>query len=279
MGTRGTLPMLVASAALLACAGSAATLGGPGLSAIQITAAAAPARALRLPVEPPPGASPSSHTVTPNGQIGSSYLHVRVWTYRVPLRSSSVIAYYTGKLTGLGYTTAGEGVGGDRSGITSYTETYTRGQDTVFLTVLPAVRGVTRYSVAIDRIELPARPTASLVPQGVNALQIEVRHGAGGRWQRQTIRSRAEIASIRKIVNSLSVYDPGGRIGCANFAGTAIFRFTAGLHTYTYTEDAGCLLVAAPGWIKLSDTNRWALWHAAERAVGTPETATPGAHR
>ncbi len=270
--------MLLASAAVLACAGSAAALGGPGLSAVQLAAAAAPAQALRLPVAPPPGASPSHPAVAPDGQIGSSYLHVRVWTYRVPLRSSSVIAYYSAKLSALGYTTAGEGYGGDRTGITSYDETYARGQDTVFLTVLPAVRGVTRYSVALDRVELPARPAASLVPQDVSALQIEVRYGAGGRRQRRAIGSAAEIASVRKIVNSLRVYDPDGRIGCANFEGTAIFRFTAELHTYTFTEDAGCLLVTGPGGIKLSDTNGWALWHAAERAVGMPETATHGAH-
>ncbi len=270
--------MLLVSAALLACAGSAAALCGPGLSSMQIAVPAASAMALRLPVAPPPGASPSSPTVVPAGQIGSSYLHVRVWTYRVPVRSSSVIAYYTAKLTALGYRTAGEGYSGDRAGITSYDETYARGQDTVFLTVLSAVRGVSRYSVALDRIELPARPAMSLVPQGVSVLRISVQYGAGGRWLRRTITAAVKIAPILKIVNSLEVYDPGARVGCLAVERTAILRFTVGLRTYTFTENASCLSVAAPGGIYLSDTNRYALWDAAEKAVGMPETANLGGH-
>lgn len=271
----GTLPVLLASAALLACAGSAATVGGHGPSGIQLAAAAAPA--LRLPVAPPPEALSSHHPVPPDGQIGSSYLHVRVWTYRVPLPSSSVIAYYTVNLKGLGYTTAGEGYSGDQTGITSYDESYSLGQNTVFLTVLPSVRGVTRYSVALDRVELPARPAASLVPQGVSVLQVAVRYGAR-RWIRRTITAAAEIAPIVKIVNTLQVYDPGGRLGCLPVERTAVLRFAVGRRTYTFRENASCLSVAAPGEIMLSDTNRYSLWDAAEKAVGMPGTAIPGGH-
>lgn len=277
MHKRAAWPTLVAFALVLVCSGTAVAPGAPGALAIRFGAAARPARALKLPVPPPPGASASRPAVTPAGRIGSGYLHVRVWTYRVPMVSSSVFAYYSPKLAALGYRTAGEGYSGGPMGTTSYQETYARGQDTLFLTVLPDRDGVTRYSVALDRVELPGRPAASLVPRGVRILQVAVRYGQG-RWRRRTIRSAAEIAPILKIVDSLGVYDPGGRLGCLGVQRTAILSFSVEFHTYTFSEQASCLLVAAPGGIDLSDTNRMALWQAAERVVRVRETARPAAH-
>ena len=263
-------PPLLACLAVVLCAGSAAS-GQVGASVAAPGVAAAPATPLRPPVPPPGGASPARRGVLPSGQIGSSYLHVRVWTYRAALPSAAVIAYYTRALQALGYATAGEGYSGDRQGITSYDEMYARGADTVFLTVLPDVRGVSRYSVALDRIELPARPASSLVPHGVSVLEIAVQVGTTPRWRRRTITAPVQIASIRRIVNGLAVFDPGGRMGCLAMQRTAILRFIAAVRSYTFTENASCLSVAAPGGATLSDTDRYALWRAAERAVGMRE--------
>ncbi len=269
MTMRGSLSVVLASAALMALAAWAGGFEGPGTATVQ--RALAPTRALQLPMAPPPAAVPSVPAVEPDERVGSSYLHVRVWTYRDPMGNASVFAYYTAKFAALGYVTSGIGCGGDRTGTTSCDESYARGRDTAVLTVLPAVRGVSRYSLALDRIELPPRPASSLLPADVTVLQVAVRYGANGIWHRRIIRSPKGIARMRQIVNSLDVFDPGGHIGCVAVERTAILLFAAGLRPYEYTEDAGCLSVTAPGGLVLADTATLALWFAAEKDVGMAE--------
>ncbi len=212
-----------------------------------------------LAIGPPSGAFASQVAVPPFETVSSPYLHTTLATYVVALRPQEVYAYYLPRLERLGYRKQGQGTSGDRSGITSWDWSFSRGQDmsdTVLLTVEPdGTKSV--YSIARELIEAPARPKASIVPAKLEEVTVRARQSVSQPWVTRTLRTPEAWHGILAAANALPM-DTRGAHGCAaDFGAAATVRFVAKSGAWTFTVDPACDSVLGPGGTHLMDTGLW----------------------
>ncbi|MDA8346486.1 MAG: hypothetical protein M0Z66_13535 [Thermaerobacter sp.] len=218
-----------------------------------------------IPVPPPPGAQRTPTSLAPQETLGSFYLHMQVHTYRTARTPDEVYAYYAPRLKALGYTSAGSGeTCSPKQGCRPFWS-FQHGQNAlIVLSTGVQGGGRLRYSIAMERIIVPPRSTASLVPWDVGWVEVVVQIGDGAD-RIVTITDAGEIARLRWIANSLPLLSSVGHGGCGS--GRANLRFATGQGDFDFSEVPRCG-VSGPAQTLLIDPGL-RLWHAALYEVHT----------
>lgn len=254
----GLLGLLLAAAAL---SGSAAR----GLEAfaphILTLGGAAPQ------VPPPRGARWSATVLQPDEMIGSSFMHLSVFTYRSTLSADAIYAYYAPRLRRLGYLYMGGGQGcsvysGCQDSFWQFSRSFGQ-RDSIVISVHS--EGRTRlYSVALELIVVPPRPSGSFVPSDVEEATVSAKAGSGP-WVSVRVTSPEELRRLRQIVNRLPVGDVLGRHSCSGLWASTKVTLSTPYADYRFSEPlVGCFAVRAPGGVILADLG-WPLWHEVSR--------------
>ncbi len=117
--------------------------------------------------------------------------------------------------------------------------------------------GVLRYSIAMERIIVPPRPTASLVPRDMEWVVIAVQTGEA--YRTVLITDAGEMQRLRRTANSLPLLSGVGHGGCGS--GRANLHFVTRQGIFTFSEVPRCP-VSGPGHTLLADPEL-RLWYAA----------------